>query len=296
MTLAARRTATAYAFLALPLIFFLGVRFGPMLSMMGMSLTDWGLLRRALHFVGLSNYAAILADPVFLKSLSNTVEYAVFGTPAVIIISLCLAVLLDQVPAKGRSVFRLIYVLPYITPLVAVAWVWRWMFETPPLGIINALLVSLGIPAKGFLNSPTQALPSILTVNVWVDLGYCTTVFLAGIQTIPRGIVEAARMDGASGPQILRRIVLPLLLPVTLFLTVIEGIQFLRIFTQVYNMSYQATGGPLNSTKSAALYIYQKAFTDFNMGVAASASLVLFVIILGVTLIQVRFFDRKLEY
>jgi len=296
MTLAARRTATAYAFLALPLVFFISVRFGPMLYMMAMSLTDWGLLRKVLRFVGFSNYATIFADPVFLKSLSNTATYAIFGTPAVIVISLCLALLLDNVHGKGRSLFRLIYVLPYITPLVAVAWVWRWMFETPPLGIVNALLVGIGLPAREFLNSPTQALPSILTVNVWVDLGYCTTVFLAGIQTIPRGIIEAARIDGASARQILRRIVLPLLLPVTLFLTVIEGIQFLRIFTQVYNMSYQASGGPLNSTKSAALYIYQKAFTDFNMGVAASASLVLFVIILGVTLIQVRLFDRKLEY
>jgi multiple sugar transport system permease protein len=295
MTLAARRAATAYAFLGIPLVFFVGVRFGPMLYMIAMSFTDWGLLRKTLHFVGTANYTAILADPVFLKSLANTAKYAIFGAPIVIVLSLFIALLLDRLP-RGKGTYRLLFVLPYITPVVAVSWVWRWMFQSPPLGVINAVFVFVGLRAQAFLNSPTQALPSILAVNVWVELGYCTIVFLAGMQTIPSGITEAARIDGASGPQVLRRITLPLLLPVTLFLAVMEGIQFLRIFTQVYNMSSQALGGPLDSTKSAALYIYQKAFTSFDMGVAASASLVLFVIILAVTLAQLRLFDRKLNY
>jgi len=295
MTLAARRAATAYAFLGIPLLFFVGVRFGPMLYMIAMSFTDWGLLRKTLHVVGMANYKAILADPVFLKSLVNTAKYAVFGAPAVIVLSLGIAVLLDRLP-RGKGVYRLIYVLPYITPLVAVAWVWRWMFQSPPLGVINAAFVAVGLRAQQFLNSPTQALPSILTVNVWVELGYCTVVFLAGMQTIPSSITEAARMDGASGRQLFYRVTLPLLRPVTILLTVVEGIQFLRIFTQVYNMSYQALGGPLDSTKSAALYIYQKAFTSFDMGVAASASLVLFAIILAVTIVQLRLFDRRLTY
>jgi multiple sugar transport system permease protein len=295
MTLAARRAVTAYAFLGIPLVFFVGVRFGPMLYMIAMSFTDWGLLRKTVHVVGLANYASIFADPVFLKSLVNTAKYAVIGAPAVIVLSLFIALVLDRVQ-KGKGIYRLIYVLPYITPVVAVAWVWKWMFQSPPLGIINALFVSVGLRAQEFLNSPAQALPSILAVNVWIELGYCTIVFLAGIQTIPSSIVEAARIDGASKWQLLRRITLPLLRPVTLLLVVVEGIQFLRIFTQVYNLSYQATGGPLDSTKSAALYIYQKAFTSFDMGVAASASLVLFVVILAVTLVQLKLFDRRLSY
>jgi ABC-type sugar transport systems, permease components len=295
MTLATKRAITAYAFLALPLAFFLFARFGPMIYMMARSLTSWSLLRKTSAFVGLDNYRAIFADPVFQRSLANTIEYAVFGAPAVIILSLGIALLLDRIP-KGMSAYRLIYVLPYVTPIVAVSWVWRWMFQSPPLGVINAALVALGLPAQEFLNSPTQALPSILLVNVWVELGYCTIIFLAGIQTIPGEVVEAARIDGASGRQVLRRIILPLLLPVTFFLTVMEGIQFLRIFTQVYNMSYQATGGPLNSTKSAALYIYQKAFVNFEMAQAAAASLVLFAIIMAVTLAQFRIMDKKLSY
>jgi multiple sugar transport system permease protein len=295
MTLASRRALTAYAFLALPLLFFIGVRFGPMLYMTVMSFTDWSLMRRVLKFVGFANYRTVLSDPVFLQALGNTLEYAVFGAPIVIALGLCIALLLDAIP-RGKGLFRLIYVLPYITPVVAVSWVWRWMYQPPPLGVINAILVALGIPAGEFLNSPNQALPSILGVNVWVELGYCSTIFLAGLQTIPKEYHEAARIDGAKGRQVFFKITIPLLAPITFFLVVMEGIQFLRIFTQVYNMSMQAMGGPLNSTKSAALYIYQKAFTNFEMAQAGSASIILFLIIMAVTLVQMKFLDRRVDY
>ncbi|PKL05659.1 MAG: ABC transporter permease [Spirochaetae bacterium HGW-Spirochaetae-9] len=295
MTLAARRSITAYFFLAIPLVFFICVRFGPMLYMMAMSFTNWGLLRKVTKFIGIENYRIVLSDPVFRKALGNTLQYAVFGAPIVIVLSLCVALLLDTIP-KGKGLFRLIYVLPYITPVVAVSWVWRWMYQPPPLGVINAILVAVGIPAGDFLNSTTQALPSILGVNVWVEMGYCTTIFLAGLQTIPKELNEAARIDGAKARQVLFQITIPLLAPITFFLVVMEGIQFLRIFTQVYNMSMQAMGGPLDSTKSAALYIYQKAFTNFEMAQAGSASIILFAIIMAVTLIQMKFLDRKVNY
>ncbi len=295
MTLARKRALTAYVFLSLPLVFFLGVRFGPTLYMMGRSLTDWSLLRKSHAFIGVGNFGEIFADPSFSAALYNTARYALFGAPVVIVLSLGIALLLNGI-RKGRGLFRLVYVLPYITPIVAVSWVWRWMYQSPPLGVVNAILVLVGLPARSFLNSPAEALYSILAVNVWVELGYCVTVFLAGIQTIPQDCIEAARIDGASGSRVLVRIILPLLMPVTLFLTIMQGIQFLRIFTPVYNMSTQATGGPLDSTKSAALYIYQTAFTKFELGRAAAASLVLFAAIMTVTLLQLRFFDRKTNY
>src|SRR5512137_2768755 len=146
MTLAGKKALTAYGFLAVPLLFFVCVRFGPMLYMMAMSLTDWSVLRKALHFVRFANFRTIFRDPVFLQTLGNTARYAVFGAPIVIAISLGLALLLDRI-RRGRAVFRFIYVLPYITPVVAVSWVWRWMFQTPPLGILNAALAKLGLPA-----------------------------------------------------------------------------------------------------------------------------------------------------
>ncbi len=295
MTLAKKRAITAYVFLALPLVFFIGVRFGPMLYMMGRSLTDWSLLRKSNQFLGLANFAAVLGDPVFGKAMANTARYALVGAPIVIALSLAVALLLNGI-ARGKGLFRLIYVLPYITPVVAVSWVWRWMYQSPPMGLINRLLGALGLPAHAFINNPKEALYSILGVGIWVEMGYCVTIFLAGIQTIPQDCIEAARIDGASESRVLRSIILPLLMPITFFLAIMEGIQFLRIFTPVYNMSSQAMGGPLDSTKSAALYIYQTAFTKFEMGRAASASLILFAVIMVVTLVQVRFFDKKTNY
>ncbi|MFA5853047.1 MAG: sugar ABC transporter permease, partial [Spirochaetales bacterium] len=130
MTLATRRSITAYSFLAIPLFFFICVRFGPMLYMMAMSFTNWGLMRKVTTFIGLENYKTVLSDPVFLQALGNTLRYAILGAPIVIVLSLCIALLLDTIP-KGKGLFRLIYVLPYITPVVAVSWVWRWMYQPP---------------------------------------------------------------------------------------------------------------------------------------------------------------------
>ncbi|HUZ18741.1 MAG TPA: sugar ABC transporter permease [Spirochaetia bacterium] len=295
MTLSGKRIATAYLFLALPLVFFIGVRLLPMVYSLAMSATNWGLLVKHVKFVGFGNYVNIFTDDTFLRALLNTAEYAAIGTPAVIILSFIFARELNNI-TKFRAAFRLVYVLPYITPIVAVSWVWRWILQPVPFGSLNAILVVLGIPAGTFLNSTKQALFSILGVNVWVELGYCVTIFLAGMQTIPQEYVEAAKIDGAGSWTVLRKITVPLLLPVTLFLAVIEAIQFLRIFTLVYNMSTQAGGGPLNSTVSVALYIYRTAFTKFDLGTAAASSLVLFVIIMAVTIAQLRLFDKRLDY
>jgi len=295
VTIAGKRIRTAYIFLSIPLLFFLLVRFFPMLYALVMSLTNWGLTARNAHFIGLENFRNVLTDKVFLTSLANTTRYALIGAPLAILFSLFFALQLNRV-TKGQGLYRLVYVLPYITPVVAVSWVWRWIYQPPPIGILNSLLGSLNLPALGLLLDPEQALYSITAVNVWVELGYCITIFLAGIQNIPNEYIEAAKIDGANGWNVLTRITLPLLLPVTLFLTIMQGIQFMRIFTQVYNMSFQAQGGPLDSTKSVALYIYQTAFTKFQLGAAASASLVLFAIIMLITLLQMKFFDKRINY
>ncbi len=295
MTIARKQAMTAYAFLLVPLSFFLFVRFMPMLYALVMSLTNWGLTARNVRFIGLDNFGTIFTDKVFLTALGNTARYALVGAPLAIGLSLFFALQLNAV-TKGRGLFRLIYVIPYITPVVAVSWVWRWILQPPPIGILNNLLTSLRLSSHGFLLDPKEALLTITAVNVWVELGYCVTIFLAGIQNIPNDYIEAAKIDGASGGAILLKIILPLLLPVTLFLAVMQSIQFMRIFTQVYNMSYQSQGGPLDSTKSVALYIYQTAFTKFQLGQAAGASLVLFAIIMAITLVQMKFFDKKINY
>lgn len=295
MKLRQRKILTAYLFLSLPLFFFVFIRFYPMVSAFYMSFTNWNILSPKRDFVGFSNYVRIFNDPVFRIALFNTLKYVLLGVPSVIVVSLFLALLLNNV-TKFRSVYRLIYVMPYITPMVATSWVWRWMYQRPPAGIINNILNALGLPTRGFLMSTTEALPSIVVTTVWIEIGYCVLIFLAGLQNIPKEYLEAAKVDGANRRQLLFRITIPLLNPVIVFLSVIETIVSLRIFTQVYNMTDQGSGGPLNSTKPLVLYIYQKAFKSFDMGTAAAATVVLFAIILTITIFQLKVLNKNVQY
>ncbi|HBJ80818.1 MULTISPECIES: carbohydrate ABC transporter permease [Pseudothermotoga] len=290
-----KKVLTAYMFLSLPLAFFIFIRFYPMIYAFYISFTNWNIISPVKKFVGIENYVKIFQDEVFRISLFNTLKYVILGVPVVIILSLGLALLLNNI-TKFQSLYRLVYVIPYITPLVAVSWVWRWMYQRPPIGVINNFLSAIGLPTGTFLSDTAQALPSIVATTVWVELGYCVIIFLAGLQTIPKEYIEAARIDGANRRQVLVRITIPLLNPVIVFLTVMETIIFLRIFTQVYNMTDQGSGGPLNSTKPLVLYIYQKAFKSFEMGTASAATTILFLIILGITVLQLRVLNKKVQY
>ncbi|MGB9789215.1 MAG: carbohydrate ABC transporter permease [Thermotoga caldifontis] len=295
MKLRHKKVLTAYLFLSIPLFFFVFIRFYPMMYSFYISFTDWNIISPIKKFVGFSNYIKIFQDPVFKISLFNTLKYVLLGVPSVIALSLCLALLLNNI-TKFQSLYRLVYVMPYITPLVATSWVWRWMYQRPPTGVINNFLNMLGLPTRNFLLSTSEALPSIVATTVWVELGYCIVIFLAGLQNIPKEYLEAAKVDGANRTQLLFKITIPLLNPVIVFLSVMETIIFLRIFTQVYNMTDQGAGGPLNSTKPLVLYIYQKAFKSFDMGTAAAATVVLFLIILTITVIQLKVLNRKVQY
>jgi len=290
-----KKVLTAYLFLSIPLLFFAFIRFYPMISAFYMSFTNWNIISPVRKLVGLSNYVGIFNDPVFMISLFNTLKYVLYGVPSVIVLSLALALLLNNV-TKFQSFYRLIYVMPYITPIVATSWVWRWMYQKPPIGVINNFLSFLGLPARNFLMSTTEALPSIVATTVWGQIGYCVIIFLAGLQNIPKEYLEAARVDGANRRQLLFKITIPLLNPVIVFLSVTQTIMFLRIFTQVYNMTDQGLGGPLNSTLPLVLYIYQKAFKSFDMGTAAAATVVLFLMILAITVLQLKVLNRRVQY
>ena len=166
------------------------------------------------------------------------------------------------------------------------AWVWRWFYQPAPTGVINDLLATFGISQVNFLKSTTMALPSILVTAIWAGLGFQIIIFLAGLRAIPTTYYEAARIDGLGESAILRRITLPLLKPTMVFLVVFSSIGFLRIFDQVYNMTSNDPGGPLNSTKPLVLLIYQTAFSSYDMGYAAAQTVVLFTILLIVSLLQ----------
>ena len=284
LTLHGRKVLWAWTFLALPIVFYCWIRFYPTLSAFWMSFTDWDLLRPA-NFVGLANYQKLFADPNFWKVFRNTFTYLIIGTPVSLVLSFVIAFYLDRVRFM-HGFIRALYFLPFLTTAAAMAWVWRWFYQPIPIGVFNDVLASLGLPAQPFLRSTTQALPSILVTGIWAGLGFQIIIFMAGLRAIPSTYYEAARVDGLGEWAILTRITLPLLKPTTVFLVVFSSIGFLRIFDQVYNMTTNDPGGPLNSTKPLVLMIYQTAFSSFQMGYAAAQTVVLFTILLAVSLLQ----------
>ncbi|MEM1273469.1 MAG: sugar ABC transporter permease [Pseudomonadota bacterium] len=281
-----KRTLWAWAFLAVPIVFYVGIRFYPTGNAIVLSFQDWNLLEDR-TWAGWENYGKLIGDPVFWQVFRNTFMYLFLGTPISLVISFVIAYHLDQVRFM-HGMIRALYFLPFMTSAVAMAWVWRWFYQDVPIGLINNMLASIGIPQIEFLGSTTNALPAILAPAVWAGLGFQIIVFMAGLRAIPRTFYEAARIDGVSSWTILWEITLPLLRPTIVFIVVLSSIGFLRIFDHVFNMTTNDPGGPLNSTKPLVLMIYQTAFDSFDMGYAAAQTVVLFVILLIVSLIQLR--------
>ncbi|MEM1267195.1 MAG: sugar ABC transporter permease [Pseudomonadota bacterium] len=279
-----KQIAWAWAFLALPVVFYVVIRFYPTANAMVISFQDWNLLGER-SWAGLANYQKLWADPAFWQVFRNTFVYLILGTPISLVISFAVAYHLDKTRFM-HGFLRLLYFLPFMTSAVAMAWVWRWFYQPVPIGLFNNLLADIGIPQVQFLRSTTNALPAILAPAVWAGLGFQIIIFMAGLRAIPQSYYEAARIDGVSGWTVLFEITLPLLRPTIVFLVVFSSIGFLRIFDQVFNMTTNDPGGPLNSTKPLVLLIYQSAFTDFDMGYAAAQTVVLFLILLLVSLFQ----------
>ncbi|ODT67071.1 MAG: ABC transporter permease [Pelagibacterium sp. SCN 63-23] len=291
LNISTKRVIWAWAFLALPIIFYAGIRFYPTFQAFWLSLTNWDLLRPA-KFIGLANYQKMFADPLFWKVFQNTFAYLIIGTPLSLLISFVIAYYLDRVRFM-HGFIRALYFLPFLTTAAAMGWVWRWFYQPVPIGVINGFLSSIGIAQQPFLRSVDQALFSILVPAIWAGLGFQIIIFMAGLRAIPSTFYEAARIDGLGNGAILRKITIPLLKPTTVFLVVFSSIGFLRIFDQVYNMTTNDPGGPLNSTKPLVLMIYQTAFSSYQMGYAAAQTVVLFTILLIVSLLQLYVLREK---
>ncbi|WP_028563273.1 carbohydrate ABC transporter permease [Paenibacillus pinihumi] len=285
-----KRYLFIYSCLLIPLLFFVIVRVLPILYSFHVSFRQWDLLSQTKPFVGLSNYAAIFQDEVFVQTIWNTLIYVVAGVPGQLAAGLAVALLLQRI-VRFRSFFRTIYFIPYITSVVAVSWVFRWILMKN--GVANGLLLELGFSAQPFLYSPSQAVYWIIIAVIWQNIGFQMLVFLAGLENIPRLYYDAASIDGAGRWRKFIHITLPLLNPVLLFSVVIASIGFLQTFTQVLNMT---GGGPLNSTNSIVLYIYNRAFKSFEMGQASAATVVLFLLILTLTILQLKVLNRKVEH
>lgn len=286
LTLQQKQVVWAWGFLAVPILFYGLIRFYPTVEGFIISTTNWNLMNSP-SYVGLANFKRLMADPVFWQVFRNTFLYLLIGTPLSLIISFTIAYHLDRVRFM-HGFIRALYFLPFLTTATAMAWVWRWFYQPVPIGLINDLLSSVGLSQQPFLRSTTQALPAVLAPAIWAGLGFQVVIFLAGLRAIPTTYYEAARIDGVSDFAILRKITLPLLKPTIIFLVVFSSIGFLRIFDQVYNMTSGDPGGPLNSTKPLVLMIYQTAFSSFDMGYAAAQTVVLFLVLLGISLVQLR--------
>jgi multiple sugar transport system permease protein len=282
------RRNPGYWFIA-PALLVIALFFGlPVVASLLLSFTDFDIYTLGdpenLRVVGPGNYARLWQEPRFWIALRNTFYFVVVGGPLSLSASLVAALLLDQKLVRWRGLFRTIFFLPVVTTMVAVAVVWRYLYH-PRHGLLNHLLGGLGIGAIDWLGDPRWAMPAIILMAVWKNFGFNMIIFIAGLQSIPERLYEAARMDGASGWQQFRYVTLPMLAPTLLFVGVITMIGYFQLFAEPYVMTQ---GGPADSTLSIVLLMYEEGFRWWNLGYAAALAFVLFAIMVALTLLQLR--------
>jgi len=284
----------AWMFLAPGLTAILVLFLVPIAAALLLSLTDFDIYALGdtanVRFIGLRNYARLLADPLLWKAMRNTALFLFVGGPLTIGVALAAALLLQSRAARLRGLFRTIFFAPYVTTLVAVAVVFRYLYH-PRFGLIDHALGRLGVPPIDWLGDPRWAMPAIILLAVWKNFGYATILLVAGLQAIPESLYEAARLEGAGWWQLFRRITIPLLSPTLLFLGVLTTIGYFQFFAEPYVMT--GGGGPLNATLSVGLLMYKAGFRWWSMGYAAAVAFVLFVVVLGLTAIQFRLQSRS---
>ena len=280
---------TAAWFFLAPALILIGVFFFlPVAASLLLSVTDFDLYGIAdpsnTRFVGLSNYAKLLRTPDFWLALRNTFYFAFVGGPLTIAVSLGAALLLSSKLVRFKGLFRTIYFTPFVTTLVAVAIVWRYLYHTR-YGLFNHGLSLVGIGPIDWLGDPRWAMPAIILMAVWKSFGYNMLIFIAGLQAIPEELYDAAAIDGAGPMRRFFNITLPMLAPTLVFVTVITMIGYFQLFAEPYVMTQ---GGPLRSTTSVVLLMYEEGFRWWRMGYAAAIAFVLFIVILLATLVQFR--------
>ena len=264
---------------AIPLLVFTLV---PMVSSLWVSLHRWNLIS-PMQWVGLDNYANLLTDPMTRRVFLHTLIYVAGYLPLVYAGGLGLALVLNQ-RLKGRAFLRATYFLPVVTSWVVVALVWKWLLN-PANGLVNEVLGFFGVPGPGWWTDPQWALPAVILSSAWKDLGFVMVILLAGLQSIPSDVYEAALVDGANGWQRFWRITLPLLSPSTFFVVVISLINGFQVFDQVYVMT---GGGPSGSSQVVVGHIYDLTFRYGRAGEASALSWILFAVILVITVVQIR--------
>lgn len=265
----------------------------PAAASLVLSFTDFDIYALAdlanLRFVGFQNYARLLENPLFWKATANTFWFVLLGTPFIVVLSLFAATLVNSHWLKWRPVWRVALFAPYVTTLVATAVVWRYLFHTR-YGLINYALGLIGVGPVDWLGSPTASLPAILLFVAWKSVGYNMIIFLAALQTVPRELDDAARIDGAGWWIRLRHVTLPAIAPTVLLVSILTVAAMFQLFAEPYVMTQ---GGPAQSTVTILYFMYEEGFKWWNLGSGAAVAFLLFLCILALTLAQLKLAKRS---
>ena len=281
-----RRLGAGWWFVA-PAVTMIGLFFFvPVVAALALSLTDFDIYALAdlgnLRFVGLSNYRELLANPLFWRALGNTLYFVVLGVPLSIAASLGAALLLDSRLARFKAFFRTALFAPVVTTLVAMAVIWRYLLHAR-YGLINYALSGIGVSPIDWLGDPRWAMPAIILFAVWKNFGYNMIIFMAGLQTIPDDLYEAARIDGASAVRRFWHVTLPGLAPTIVVVSLLTITGYLQLFAEPYVMTQ---GGPAQSTVSVLYFMYEQGFKWWSLGTASAVAFLLFGLMLAVTVVQ----------
>ncbi len=286
------RIAPGWWFVAPALVLIVVFFLGPVIAAVGLSFTDFDLYAladpHAARWVGFRNYGRVLHEPLFWQALRNTLYFALVGGPLTVAASLGAALLVNARALRWKATARAVFFAPFVTTLVAVAIVWRYLYH-PRYGLLNWLLGHVGVHQIDWLGDPHWAMPAIILMATWKNFGYNMLICIAGLQNIPRELHEAAALDGASPFQRFRHITIPMLAPTLFFVVIVTMIGYLQLFTEPYVMT---AGGPLRATTSLVLYMYEEGFRWWRLGVAAAIAFLLFILIVAFTIIQRRISPR----
>jgi multiple sugar transport system permease protein len=280
-------TKAAYGMLVPTLVFFVVFQYYPILKSVAISFTDYGLLRRETPFVGLANYARQFQDPLFLAALQNTLVFVAVTVAVGVVLALALAVLVEQT-GRWAQLYRTLYFIPVVTSLLATAMVWRWLYASN--GLINFGLTAMGFEPQAWLLSEHLALPSLIVMTIWKNIGFDLILFVAALQSIPSDLYEASGIEGATKFQDFRSITLPLLRPTVVLVSITAVIRSFQVFTIILAMTQ---GGPVNATRSVVYHIYEQGVQYDEMGYASAAAVILLVLIGAISFAQMRM-DREL--
>lgn len=287
-----RRQYVLFALFAFPNLLLIGVfAYWPILGNLALSLTDWDMISPMPNFIGLDNYTALFSDPGFIDVMRRTLIWVVAVVGSSLIFGLGMALLFNGGARGGKAVSTLAFT-PHVISGAAVAAVWLFIFD-PNYGLSRLLFNSIGMDSPHWTTDPDKALGALIIVAVWKGAGFVAIVYLAALQSIPRDVIEAAQLDGAGRWKTFTKIVWPLLTPTTFFLCVTQIIGAFQAFDLIAMMT---SGGPAGSTTTLSWYIYEQGFQEFNIGSAAASSVFMFVILLLVTAVQMRFAERKVHY